>query len=71
MLRVRAEAGFWLVLGLMVLLFPLPVVSGILLAAAIHELGHILALQLCGGRIHRIVFHNAGLALTFRIVGDG
>ena len=60
---IEADGGFWLVLGLMVLLFPLPVVSGILLAAAIHEMGHILALQLCGGRIHRISLRAGGAVI--------
>ena len=51
MVPVKAEAGFWLVLGLMVLLFPVRILLGLLLAAAVHELGHILAVRLTGGRV--------------------
>ena len=48
---IETDGGFWLVLGLMGLLFPLRILAAIVLAAAIHELGHILALGLCGGKI--------------------
>lgn len=57
---VRIEAGFWIVLGLMVLLFPVRFVLGILLAALIHEMGHILAVDLTGGRICAIQLHAFG-----------
>ena len=39
---IETDGGFWIVLGLMVLLFPLPVLLGVVLAAPVHELGHIL-----------------------------
>ena len=51
MVPIKAEAGFWLVLGLMVLLFPMRFLAGVLLAACVHELGHILAVRLTGGRV--------------------
>ena len=57
---IETEGGFWIVLGLMVLLFPLRITCGIVLAAAIHELGHITALGLCGGRVRRIRLHPGG-----------
>ena len=57
---IEADGGFWLVLGLMVLLLPLRILAAIALAAAIHELGHILSVLLCGGRIHRIRLHPGG-----------
>ncbi len=60
MVPIRAEAGFWLVLGLMVLLFPLRFLLGILTAALVHELGHILALRLLGGRVQGIRLHSCG-----------
>ena len=51
---IDSGGGFWIVLALMVLLFPLRVLAGILLAAVAHELGHLLALRLCGGRIEGV-----------------
>ena len=57
---VRTEAGFWIVLGLMVLLFPVRFLLGILLAALMHEAGHILALRLTGGRLLSIHLHALG-----------
>ena len=57
---IETEGGFWIVLGLMVLLFPLRITCGIMLAAAIHELGHITALVLCGGKVRRIRLHPGG-----------
>ena len=48
---VRAEAGFWIVLGLMLLLFPFRFLLGIFLAAFVHEVGHILAIHFTGGRV--------------------
>ena len=57
---VRADGGFWIVLGLMVLLFPLRFLVGVLLAAAVHELGHLSAIRLTGGRVHGIWLHGGG-----------
>ena len=58
--RVEADSGFFLVLALMLLLFPLKLVAGILLAALIHEWGHLLAIRLCGGRALALRLHAGG-----------
>ena len=68
---IETDGGFWLILGLMVLLFPVRVLAGILLAAAIHELGHIFAVALCGGRLHRIRLHIGGAALIAAPLSPG
>ena len=57
---VRTDAGFWIVLGLMVLLFPFRFLAGVLLAAAVHELGHLSAIRLTGGRVRGIWLHSGG-----------
>lgn len=62
-MRIETESGFWLVLGLMILLFPLWFLAGVLLAALIHELGHLLALHLSGGRVRRILLRAAGVRI--------
>ena len=65
-MRVESEAGFWLVLGLMLLLFPFRFLLGVLLAALVHELGHLIAIRLTGGRVQRIELRAPGA----RIVTD-
>ena len=57
---VRADGGFWLVLGLMCLLFPVRFLAGLLLAAVVHELGHLIAIRLTGGRVRTIRLHAFG-----------
>ena len=57
---VDIDGGFWPVLGLMVLLFPLRFLVGVLLAALIHELGHLLALKLAGGRVLSVHLRAGG-----------
>lgn len=64
--RIEAGAGFWLVLALVGLLFPLRFVAGVLSAAAVHELGHILAIRLTGGCVRRLELGAGGA----RIVTD-
>lgn len=58
--RMEADGGFFLVLALMLLLFPLGLVAGILLAALIHECGHLIAVRLTGGRVLAIRLHAGG-----------
>ena len=60
---IDSGGGFWIMLALMVLLFPLRVLAGILLAAAAHELGHLLALRLCGGRIEGVSLRAWGVKI--------
>ena len=57
---IDSDGGFWIVFALMALLFPLRMLAGIVLAAAIHELGHIIALILCGGHVRRICLRVGG-----------
>ena len=64
--RVETDGGFWLVLGLMVLLLPLRFLAGIILAAAVHEAGHLLAIRCTGSRVLRLELHSGGA----RIVTD-
>ena len=57
---IETDGGFWIVLSLMVLLFPFRVLAGLILAAAVHEMGHILALWICGGQVTRISLRAGG-----------
>ena len=58
--RIEADGGFFLVLALMLLLFPLGLVAGIVLAALIHECGHPIAVWLTGGSVLAIRLHAGG-----------
>ena len=68
---IETDGGFWIVLGLMVLLFPVRILAGILLAALIHEAGHILSLWLCGGRTHRIALRIGGAKIEAAPLSPG
>ncbi len=61
--RIETDGGFWLVLGLMLLLFPVRFLAGVLLAAAVHELGHLLAIRLTGGKVRRICLRAGGAVI--------
>ena len=61
--RIETEAGFWLVLALMLLLFPLRFLAGVVIAAAVHECGHILAIRLSGGQLRRICLRPGGASI--------
>ena len=71
MVPIRAEAGFWLVLGLMVLLFPVRFLLGVLIAAFVHEMGHILALRVLGGRMTGIRLHSCGARIEAATMDPG
>lgn len=58
--RVRVEGEVWIVLGLAVLLLPLRVLLGIVLAAAIHEIGHLAAMYFLGVPVLGINLHPGG-----------
>ena len=58
--RVRVEGGAWIVLGLAVLLLPLRVLLGIILAAAVHELGHLAAMYFLGVPVLGMNLHPGG-----------
>ena len=58
--RVRVESGVWIVLGLAFLLLPLRVLLGIVLAAAVHELGHLTAMYFLGVPVLGFILHPGG-----------
>lgn len=59
-MRVETDGGFFLVLALMLLLFPLRFLAGVLLAAVVHECGHLLAIRLTGRQVLTLVLHAGG-----------
>ena len=50
-MHVEVRPGFWIVAALWLLLVPLRIAIAVLLAAGIHELGHMAGVWITGGRI--------------------
>ena len=55
--RVRVEGGAWIVLGIGALILPLRFLMGVILAATVHELGHLTAMYFAGVQIEGIFIH--------------
>lgn len=70
-MRIETDGGFWIVLGLMVLLFPLRFLAGVILAAAVHEAGHLLAIRCTGSRVLRLVLHGGGARIETESMEPG
>ena len=61
----------WILAAVMLLLVPLPWVSGWFFAALLHEASHCLAIYLCGEHIHRIQIGCRGAKITTGTLSDG
>ena len=70
-MNISADRGFFPVLALMLLLFPLRFLVGVLLAALIHELGHLLALKIAGGRVLSIRLRSFGARIEAAPMSTG
>ena len=69
--HIEADGGFWVVLGLMLLLFPVRVLMGVLLAAITHELGHLAAIRLTGGMVRRVCLRAGGAVIETAPMSPG
>ena len=70
-MNISADWGFFPVAALMLLLFPVRFLAGVLLAAFIHELGHILAVKLSGGRVLAIRLRSCGARIETAPMSPG
>ena len=67
---IRFQTGFGLLqLALLLLLVPMRWVFAVMSAAIIHELGHYMAVRLCGGHVHSLHFGAAGAVMTADLEG--
>ena len=57
---VRLDDRVWILWAVWILLIPAPWLLGAVAAACVHEMGHILAVLLLGGSVHRIVIGPFG-----------
>lgn len=64
--RSMLSGAFLISVALMLLILPLQWVGAMILAAAVHELGHYLAVCLCGGRIERFQIGLDGAVMSIR-----
>lgn len=60
---VKAEGSFWIFLTLLILALPLNWVISALLAAMVHELGHILVLRIYSVPVHGLRIRAGGAIL--------
>ena len=63
MRRVEAAPSACILAALLLLTLPLRWLMAAVFAAGVHEICHVLAVRLCGGRIFRIQIGPAGAAL--------
>ena len=64
--RIHSTGGFWLLVGALLLAAPLSLMVWFLLACAVHELGHFLAICFLGGRIEGFRLTGLGAVMTPR-----
>ena len=70
-MNISADRGFFPVLARMLLLYPVRFLVGVLLAALIHELGHLLALKIAGGRVLSIRLRSFGARIEAAPMSPG
>lgn len=58
--KIEVTPGAYIALALAILILPLRWLMAALTAGAVHELGHLLACQLCGGNIRSITIAPSG-----------
>lgn len=61
---ISVKGSFYLVLVMMLLLLPLPWVAAWIAAAAVHELGHYLALRCCHVPVHALSIGPEGVKMA-------
>lgn len=60
---VVIQPGFFLIAAVYMLSLPLGAMKGMLIAALLHEMGHLLATAVFGGKVRRIVIGAWGIQL--------
>lgn len=62
--RLKISGGALILLAAMILILPLKWIGAAILAMAVHELFHALAILLCGGKIHEIRVGGRGVVMV-------
>lgn len=61
--KLRSTGGFWLLMGALLLAAPLSLVGWTLMACAVHEAGHLLAIRALGGRVEELRLTGLGAVM--------
>ena len=64
--KLHSTGGFWLLVGALLLAAPLSLVGWFLLACAVHEGGHLLAIRALGGRVGSLRLTGLGAVMIPR-----
>ena len=64
--RLHSTGGFWILVGALLLAAPLSLMGWALLACAIHELGHYLAIRALGGEVEVLRLTGLGAVMVPR-----
>ena len=64
--RLHSTGGFWILVGALLLAAPLSLMGWVLLACAIHELGHYLAIRALGGEVEVLRLTSLGAVMVPR-----
>lgn len=67
---IQITPGFCLFAALLLLVLPLPWLISAMAAAVIHELSHLLCIQLVGGAIREIRISSGGIVMEAELEGD-
>ena len=68
--RIRTSGWAFVWLAVMILILPLQWICAAVIAAAFHECCHIVAIRLCGGRIHGIRITGNGASLKIDMLSQ-
>jgi len=68
-LKLRIGGGFYLVLAVALLILPIQWVLSWMIAAAIHEVGHFVAIYLCGFRVYSVYIGCNGATMETENLG--
>lgn len=63
-LEIRVHGGVFLAMGLWLLILPLQWVIAVVLAAAVHEVGHLAALWTAGEQVHAVEIGISGARIV-------
>lgn len=70
-MKIQFSAGILFLLAAMLLLLPLPWVIAALLAAAVHETFHLLAVYALGGKVYKIIIGGRGAVIHSESMSPG
>lgn len=68
--QIRISFGFFFLICIVSMFNEIDFVLKLYFALTLHELGHIAAIKICGGKISKIVFSAIGINIKAQLYGD-